>query len=441
MCMASGINWAPVYWNIDARPAGLPGKKYGAVLTPLFKDLQADYPLLESIVKSNAKLHREIDHAIERPDTIVDDCEVHYYTATYVCHRIPIYHRHNLSCILLRTADRNINVHPFMKLNSTAEYVQVLKPLIALFKNKILPDPATTQFVKDSANNLVLPVSQASPIYWMCTLCITTLYKVILDLTRHDTIECTSYHATRWHWLHPIHDHGASAIDTFDEHQIFRFPALCLLTRNFNLQMFESVCKVAAHYKQVSYIIQYPKLFPIYPADWTHPAGVVCTYDWYLIRRDQSSSNAGIWQYFTEVVSQTTMCFCREVAQHTPSTLSQWSPCLWLLLLRRRMLVSLQTTSPASTWPRSTHPLSTCLQSTHPLSTCLQSTCPWSTTSTVRVFSSVFDFAIYFSQSVYHICQYMCTCCKRSNMTVALILVLLHSELDSVTLELAESAQ
>ena len=52
-----------------------------------------------------------------------------------------------------------------MKLNSTAEYVQVLKPLIALFKNKILPDPATTQFVKDSANNLVLPVSQASPIY------------------------------------------------------------------------------------------------------------------------------------------------------------------------------------------------------------------------------------------------------------------------------------
>jgi len=42
----------------------------------MLADLTADAYLLSTIVEQNQLHNRTIDHAIENPDTVVDDCEV-----------------------------------------------------------------------------------------------------------------------------------------------------------------------------------------------------------------------------------------------------------------------------------------------------------------------------------------------------------------------------
>ena len=105
-----------------------------------------------------------------------------------------------------------VGVKPFV-----AYCLQVLSPLIDLIKNDILMNANTTQFVKDSANNLVLPVR-----HWMD------------------------------HTVSPRH-HSTPFVFTFATQCITRIEWACVCTESckFLPQMFESVCMVAAHYKKV----------------------------------------------------------------------------------------------------------------------------------------------------------------------------------------------
>ncbi len=48
----------------------------GAILTPLLANMSANSLLLQNIIDQNNLMGLDIDHAIERPDTLVDDCEV-----------------------------------------------------------------------------------------------------------------------------------------------------------------------------------------------------------------------------------------------------------------------------------------------------------------------------------------------------------------------------
>ena len=48
----------------------------GAIETFLIANLSANAVLLQQIIDQNQLMGLEIDHAIERPDTLVDDCEV-----------------------------------------------------------------------------------------------------------------------------------------------------------------------------------------------------------------------------------------------------------------------------------------------------------------------------------------------------------------------------
>lgn len=55
---------------------GLVSGPYGGIVTPMLADLTADTPLLQQIIEENDLMNKTIDHAIENPDTVVDDCEV-----------------------------------------------------------------------------------------------------------------------------------------------------------------------------------------------------------------------------------------------------------------------------------------------------------------------------------------------------------------------------
>ncbi len=55
---------------------GIPSGPYGNIVKPMLADLTADAYLLSTIVEQNQLHNRTIDHAIENPDTVVDDCEV-----------------------------------------------------------------------------------------------------------------------------------------------------------------------------------------------------------------------------------------------------------------------------------------------------------------------------------------------------------------------------
>ena len=48
----------------------------GAILTPLLANMSANSVLLQNIIDQNNLMGLAIDHAIEQPDTVVDDCEV-----------------------------------------------------------------------------------------------------------------------------------------------------------------------------------------------------------------------------------------------------------------------------------------------------------------------------------------------------------------------------
>jgi len=48
----------------------------GAILTPLLANMSANSLLLQNIIDQNNLMGLDIDHAIEMPDTVVDDCEV-----------------------------------------------------------------------------------------------------------------------------------------------------------------------------------------------------------------------------------------------------------------------------------------------------------------------------------------------------------------------------
>lgn len=46
------------------------------ILTPLLQNMSANTVLLQNIIDQNNLQGRDIDAAIERPDTVVQDCEV-----------------------------------------------------------------------------------------------------------------------------------------------------------------------------------------------------------------------------------------------------------------------------------------------------------------------------------------------------------------------------
>ena len=48
----------------------------GGILTPLLANMSANSVLLQNIIDQNNLMGVAIDHAIEQPDTVVDDCEV-----------------------------------------------------------------------------------------------------------------------------------------------------------------------------------------------------------------------------------------------------------------------------------------------------------------------------------------------------------------------------
>ncbi len=54
----------------------LSGAHAGAIETFLIANLSANTVLLQNIIDQNELMGLEIDHAIERPDTVIDDCEV-----------------------------------------------------------------------------------------------------------------------------------------------------------------------------------------------------------------------------------------------------------------------------------------------------------------------------------------------------------------------------
>lgn len=84
-----------------------------AAVKPALALLADEHPVLQQLISSAATANLTIDHALESPDTLVDDCAL-------------------------------------------------LQPLIDIIKNQVLTNSSTTQKVIDSANNDVLPVRVAA---------------------------------------------------------------------------------------------------------------------------------------------------------------------------------------------------------------------------------------------------------------------------------------